>query len=215
MDGISKSHWITIFESMVDQIDEGILIVDATKKDLPIIFANKGFYLITGYEPSEVIGKNPRFLKGPHTNDKSANVIVDCIKNKKKGSANVLNYKKDGSTFWNHFSISPIWDSDGNLTHWIGIQRDITKIVEIIESTSKDHSMNVTIHTMNDLLNNFLNSLIYFRQHLEDCPDTDSEALNEFDDIFDNFKHDFLKLSEIEKYKEKNLGDDFSVLDIE
>ncbi|NOX64305.1 MAG: PAS domain-containing protein [Chlorobi bacterium] len=215
MERIPLSQWDTIFKSMVDKIDEGILIVDANQKGMPIIFANKGFYKITGYEPNEVIGNNPKFLKGPETNNKAANMVRDCIRNKKNGSINVLNYKKDGTTFWNHFSISPIKDNLGNVTYWIGIQRDITKIVEIIESKSKKHSMTVTIHTMNDILNNFLNSLFFFRQHLEDCAGSDIKILDEFDDAYNNFKNEFIRLSNIEKFKEKKLGDDFSVLDLE
>ncbi len=215
MEKISLAQLNTIFLRMVNLINEGILIVDASEKNMPIIFANKGFSKITGYKPNEVIGKNPSFLQGPDTGKKAVDMIINCIKNKKNGSVNVLNYKKDGTTFWNHFSICPITDNQGNVTHWIGIQRDITPIIEAIESQSKNHSMNVTIHTVNDLVNNFLNSLSFFRQHLEDCADSDIKVLYEFDDVFNKFKNEFTRLSNIEEYKERKLGNDFSVLDLE
>ena len=215
MERISTPHLSAIFVSMVNQIDEGILVVDANQKDMPIIFANKGFYKITGYESNEIIGKNPRFLKGPETNINAAHMISDCIRNKKNGSVNVLNYKKDGSTFWNHFSISPIIDNLGNVTHWIGIERDITLIMEITQSNSKEHSMVVTIHTINDILNNFLNYLSLFRQSFESSPNSDKEILVEYDDVYKKFMEEFKRLCTIEKYKEKKLGDAFSILDLE
>jgi len=215
MERISLPQLNAIFLKMINLIDEGILIVDASQKDMPIIFANKGFYKKTDYKPNEVIGKNPRFLQGPDTDKKAANMIIDCIRNKRNGSVNVLNYKKDGTTFWNHFSISPITNNQGNVTYWIGIERDITPIIEMVENQSKNRSMNVTIHTVNDLVNNFLNSLFFFKQHLEDCTNPDIKILNEFDDVFNKFKNEFIRLSNIEEYKERKLGDDFSVLDLE
>jgi PAS domain S-box-containing protein len=200
---------------MINQIDEGIMITDANQKDLPIIFVNKGFCKITGYEPNEVIGKNPRFLKGQETDIKASEMISDCIRNKKNGTANILNYKKDGSKFWNHFSISPSINNLGNVTHWIGIERDITPLMEITQSKSEEHSMVVTIHTVNDIVNNFLNSLLLFRESLESCTNSDKIILVEFDNIYNKFLEDFNRLGNLEKYKEKKLGDDFSVLDLE
>lgn len=215
MERVSIPQLNTIFVSMVNQIDEGLLIVDSNQKDMPIIFANKGFYKITGYEANEIIGKNPRFLKGPGTDINSAHFIRDCIRDKKSGSINVLNYRKDGSTFWNHFSISPIFDNQGSLTHWIGIERDITLIMEITQSKSKEHSMVVTIHTIHDIINNFLNSLSFFRQSIESCHNSDKELLVEFDNAYNKFMEEFKRLRDIEKYKEKKLGDDFFILDLE
>jgi PAS domain S-box-containing protein len=215
MERLSTPQLHTIFERMVNLVDEGVLIVDPNREDMPIIFANNGFTKITGYETSEVIGKNPRFLKGPETDTNAANMIRTSLTNKKNGTVNILNYKKDGSIFWNHFSVTPIIDNLGNVTHWIGIERDITPIMEIIQSKSKEHSMVVTIHTINDIINNFLNSLFFFRQAMEDHPNYDNELLVEFDNVYKVFMEEFQRLSNIEKYKEKKLSDDFSVLDLE
>ena len=155
MRNISISQFDTILEKMIDLIDEGILIVDAQQNDMPVVYANRGFTKITGYEASEVIGKNPRFLRGPETDSKASNMIKDCILNKKNGTVNILNYKKDGSVYWNHFSITPFTDNSGNVTHWIGIQRDVTPIIEIIQNKAKEQSMVVTIRTINDIINDF------------------------------------------------------------
>ena len=214
MIGLSYSQFDKVFEKMINLVDEGILIADAQLEDMPIIYANRGFTKITGYAAEEVIGKNPRFLRGPETDYKAAGVIKECIINKKNGTANIINYKKDGSIFWNHFSITPIIDDLENVTHWIGIQRDITPIVDMIQKKAKEESMVVTIRTINDIVNNFLNSLQLFKQSIENLPGLDKKFIEEFDNEYSNFMDKLKQLSQLEKYKEKNIGNDFSVLDI-
>jgi PAS domain S-box-containing protein len=200
---------------MVDLVDEGIIIVDAQQDDMPIIFANSGFSKITGYSVSEVLGKNPRFLTGPETDPIASRNIRECIINKKNTVANILNYKKDGSVFWNHFSITPIFDNLNNVTHWIGIQRDITPIMEIIQDQSKDQSMLVTMHTINHIINNFLNSLSLFQEAMENCTGLDKKLLEEFESEHKKLLQKLKLMSNIEKYKEKEIGNGFSILDIE
>ena len=215
MKNLSKSQLDTIFVSMINQIEEGILIVDATQKNLPIIFANKGFHKITGYESSDVIGKNPKFLIGPKTDIKNNNLIGDCIRKKKRGSFTVLNYKKDGSTFWNHFTIYPILNDQNNVTHWIGIERDITLILETTQDKSNNQSMVTTINTISDFINNFLNYLSYFKQNCESDPNVNKELLAEFDDVYEKFIKDIRLLYTAVKFKEKRISGNFSVLDLE
>lgn len=204
-----------IFEKMINLVDEGILIVDALKEDMPVIYANYGFSKITGYTSAEVIGKNPRFLKGPETDLKTSCLIKDCIKNKKNGTANILNYKKDGTIFWNHFSITPILDEKKRVTHWIGIQRDITPLMQVFQSNAKDQSMVVTIRTINDIINNFLNSLFLLKQTLEETSNIDKNLMEEFNNEYNDFIGKLKLLSKAEKFKEKKIGNDFSVLDLE
>ncbi|MGA7722074.1 MAG: PAS domain-containing protein [Ignavibacteriaceae bacterium] len=215
MSSLSISQLEPIFTKMVNLVDEGIIIVDAQKDDLPIIYSNSGFSNITGYSAEEAAGKNPRFLTGPETNPKVSDYIKDCIKNKKIASANILNYKKDGTKFWNHFSITPIFDNLENVTHWIGIQRDITPIMDVIQDKSKEQSMYVTIHTINHIINNFLNSLVLFKDAMENCFGIDNKLLEEFNNEYNNLIQKLKLMSRIEKYKEKNIGGNFPILDIE
>ena len=218
MERISKSQWPVIFESMVQRIEEGIIVVDALKEDMPIIFVNKGFTELTGYERQEVLGKNPRFLQGKDTSPNAVRKIRECLHEGKNGSVNLLNYKKDGGQFWNHFSITPIRNEAGEVTYWIGIQRDITTMVKFIEAKSQTQSMTTTINTMNDIINNFLNSLLYLRESLEEHDKSDNanhKIIDEFDYAFDLLKKEFMRLCNIEQYKEKKLKDDFSILDFE
>ncbi len=215
MKNLSKHELETIYLKMVNAIDEGIIIVDATQANLPIIFANEGFYKITGYKSDEVIGKNPKFLVGQDTKTETLQLINDYIKKGKNGSFTIINYKKDGSKFWNHFTITPIFDNQNNLTHWVGIERDITLILNITKKESGTQSMTATINTVSDLINNFLNYISYFRNNCDHYPNFDKELLTEFDNAYTIFIKDIRLLYNIVKYKEKRLGEDFSVIDFE
>ncbi|MEX0289897.1 MAG: PAS domain-containing protein, partial [Flavobacteriaceae bacterium] len=108
----------------------GIIIADAKSPDLPIIYCNSAFTKLTGYEESEVLGKNCRFLQN---DDRDQEAIVTMAKAIQKGEACrvvVRNYRKDGSLFWNEVSIRPLHDANHQLTHFIGVQNDVTEIQE-------------------------------------------------------------------------------------
>ncbi|MUG92641.1 PAS domain S-box protein [Scytonema sp. UIC 10036] len=105
----------------------GIVITDVTMPDSPIIYANKAFEQITGYSIEEVLGRNCRFLQNGDTNQLGLIELRNAITQGKGCTVVLRNYRKDGSLFWNELSISPVHDSNGNLTHYIGIQSDITE----------------------------------------------------------------------------------------
>lgn len=105
----------------------GIVICDPNAADCPIVYCNPAFVCITGYSMDEVIGRNCRFLQGPDSDPEMVKLIEVSLK-KKLGCQVVLkNYRKDGTSFWNELVISPVHDSGGRLTHFIGIITDITE----------------------------------------------------------------------------------------
>ena len=106
---------------------EGIAITNPSLPDNPIIYANMGFELMTGYSVESVVGRNCRFLQGNHTDPETAAVIRKAIAEQKECVVEILNYKKDGTPFWNRLSITPVRDSSGRTTHFIGVQSDVTK----------------------------------------------------------------------------------------
>lgn len=105
----------------------GIVICDARLPNLPIIYANPAFEYITGYSPEEVIGRSCRFLQGNDTNQPEIQELRNAIQQAKNCTVVLRNYRKDGSLFWNELNISPVFDADGNCTHYVGIQNDITE----------------------------------------------------------------------------------------
>jgi sigma-B regulation protein RsbU (phosphoserine phosphatase) len=110
----------------LDVAAEGITIADARRPDRPLIYANQGFVRMTGYAVAEVLGRNCRFLQGPDTDLRAAQDIREAIEEERECVVEILNYRKDRSTFWNRLSITPVRDESGRVSHFIGIQSDVT-----------------------------------------------------------------------------------------
>nr|AML76626.1 putative LOV domain-containing protein [Ochna serrulata] len=111
-------------------LQQTFVVSDATKPDCPIMYASSGFFTMTGYSSKEVIGRNCRFLQGPETDGKEVEKIRDAVKNGKSYSGRLLNYKKDGTPFWNLLTVTPIKDDLGNTIKFIGMQVEVSKYTE-------------------------------------------------------------------------------------
>lgn len=105
----------------------GIIICDPYQDDWPIIYCNPAFSTITGYPSEEVLGRNCRFLQGSETDDRYVQQVRDCLREERDGQIILRNYKKDGTPLWNELTISPVRDGSGKLTHFVGVQTDITE----------------------------------------------------------------------------------------
>jgi PAS domain S-box-containing protein len=105
---------------------EGITISDFRQDDNPLIYANEGFTRLTGYRVDEAVGHNCRFLQGPDTDTEAVGRIRDAIRRGETCTVDLLNYRKDGTPFWNRLAITPVRDTAGEITHFVGIQSDIT-----------------------------------------------------------------------------------------
>jgi adenylate cyclase len=105
----------------------GMVIADARLPDMPLIYVNPAFERMTGYSAAEVLGYNCRFLQGEKTDRQAVNRLRSAIKAGRNLTLKLLNYHKNGTPFWNELTISPIFDLDNQLTHYVGIQSDITK----------------------------------------------------------------------------------------
>ena len=103
-----------------------VVIVDATAHDFPIVDVNPAFEHLTGYASDEVIGKNCRLLQGHHTDSDAVARIRHAIERSEEVSVTILNYRKDGTPFWNDVHISPVLDQTGKLTHFVGVQSDVS-----------------------------------------------------------------------------------------
>lgn len=104
----------------------GIVIADARLPDMPLIYVNPAFEQITGYSPTEVLGYNCRFLQGKRTDRAQVDRLRVAIDAGKDCTVILLNHRKDGTPFWNELTISPIYDEQNQLTHFIGVQSDVS-----------------------------------------------------------------------------------------
>jgi len=114
----------------MDTAPIGITIADATEPDEPLIYVNDQFESLTGYTKAEVIGRNCRFLQGEDTDPEAVTTIRDAIEAEEPVSVELRNYRKDGTGFWNHVTIAPIRDADGDVTQYVGFQEDVTDRTE-------------------------------------------------------------------------------------
>lgn len=97
-------------------------ITDPSLEDNPVIYVSEGFLKLTGYEFEDIVGKNCRFLQGPETAKEDRKRIYDAIKDEKDCSVNLLNYKKDGTTFANEFFLTTLRTPTKEIAYYIGIQ---------------------------------------------------------------------------------------------
>ncbi len=111
----------------MDSAFNGITITDAQKEDNPLIYANKAFEKITGYGQNEILNRNCRFLQNDDNQQLGIKEMRNAIHKGESCSVVLRNYKKNGSMFWNEVSLNPIKDEHGVVTHFVGIQNDITK----------------------------------------------------------------------------------------
>lgn len=114
-------------ERSVEASVNGVLIADAKLPDMPIVYANKAFTDMTGYSQEEMIGQNCRILQGLDSDLDAVAKIRRRLSEQRDVNVTLCNYRKDGTLFWNDLYISPVRDNEGSVTHFVGVQHDITK----------------------------------------------------------------------------------------
>ncbi|CAK7329043.1 unnamed protein product [Dovyalis caffra] len=111
-------------------LQQTFVVSDATKPNCPIMYASSGFFTMTGYSSKEVIGRNCRFLQGADTDPNEVAKIRDAVKNGTSYCGRLLNYKKNGTPFWNLLTVTPIKDDRGKTIKFIGMQVEVSKYTE-------------------------------------------------------------------------------------
>lgn len=209
---LSNDDSVLIFQKAANTIDESIVIADAQAKNTPIIYVNQAFSRITGYSKEDVLGKNCRFLQGPGTDPAAVETIREALSARKNCVVEILNYRKDGTEFWNRLSIVPIMNEKGTATHFVGIQSDITLSKQLTQEISELNAMKTTIQTVNDITFNYMNYLQLFKLQVSELIGKEHTLIDEFERAFSNAYGKLQKLNGIEKYSETLLGDKIKVL---
>lgn len=157
LDGVYavESH-LRMFERAVKASDFGFLIVDARLADQPIIYCNPAFERISGYSFREVVGRNCRFLQRPGEEQPALETLREAIRNNMPCQVLLRNYRKDGALFWNELTVSPVRDTGGNITHFIGMQSDVTARVE---AERRKQEVEARFHSLFD---NSLDGIAYY-----------------------------------------------------
>ena len=111
----------------LESTNSGVIITDNRLPDNPIVFCNHAFENMTGYSRAEIVGRNCRFLQESDNQQQSLISLRLAIANGSPITIELINYHKDGTPFWNELSIAPVRDPEGAVSHFIGIQNDITR----------------------------------------------------------------------------------------
>ena len=150
---------LNLRDRAIQAVKQGILITDPNQPDHPIIYASPGFMQLTGYTAAEVIGRNCRFLQGKNTDPTAVTRVREAIQHKRHCTVEVLNYRKDGTTFWNELSISPVLDPSGRLTHFVGAQVDVTERRLLEEQLRQSQKMDAVGQLAGGIAHDFNNLL--------------------------------------------------------
>ena len=126
-----KNKQLKLYFDAINASISGMTITDYSREDNPIIFCNEAFTELTGYSRKEVLGRNCRFLQGDDRDQESRSVIREAVENGKPCNVLIRNYRKDGTLFWNELKISPIRNAYGTIEYMVGIQNNVTELLEI------------------------------------------------------------------------------------
>jgi PAS domain S-box-containing protein len=182
---VSGGHPLTdvrgdnIFFAAIQTTRMPMIVTDPHQPDNPIVFANNAFVQMCGYKRVELVGHNCRFLQGPETDPESINEIRHAIHDRREIAIEILNYRKDGSTFWNALYISPVYDASGKLVYFFGSQLDVSRRRDAEEALRQSQKMEALgqltggiAHDFNNLLTITFGYVDLLKRHIsgEDQP---------------------------------------------
>ena len=128
-DGVSPhvQDVLRLQERAIAAVGSGVTIADVRQPDCPVVYCNPAFTAVTGYAPADVLGLNCRFLQGSDTDPSVVSLLRDAVRDGRSCTAVFKNYRKDQTPFWNELTLTPVHDEAGRLTHFIGVQHDVTR----------------------------------------------------------------------------------------
>jgi PAS domain S-box-containing protein len=166
-----REKQLNLFGRAIESAVQGITIADAQQEDEPLVYANAAFEEITGYSIDDALGRNCRFLQGPNTDQDAVRRLRRGVKNAQPVSVDILNYRKDETAFWNRVDIVPIKDDSGTVTHFLGLQQDIS------ESKQSKQRLSVLNRILRHNLRNKVNVIQAHTERIENDEGDTAEAI--------------------------------------
>ncbi len=116
----------TLLRRALDLAGTGFVLTDPRLDDDPIVYVNEAFTRLTGYAPADVLGRNCRLLQGPETAPEAVDELRVAVRDRRPAVATLINYRRDGTPFWNEVHLSPVRDEHGEVVRFVGVQVDVT-----------------------------------------------------------------------------------------
>lgn len=126
-----------VLSQILDACVNGITLSDPDQPDNPIVYANKAFERVTGYARDDILGRNCRFLQGSDRDQPEVGRIREALRDHVPVTVILRNYRKDGSLFYNQFTIRPLIDPEGKVIYYLGVQYDVTDKIRTEEDLRK------------------------------------------------------------------------------
>ena len=172
MGRVGKRHWKQsvirqdglderggVFFAALEMTRMPMILTDPRQADNPIVFANNAFLDLTGYEASEVLGRNCRFLQGAETDPDQVTELREAVSTREAIALEILNYRRDGSAFWNAVFIGPVYGPDHELLYFFASQLDVTARREAQQQTAQSQKMEAIGQLTAGLAHDFNNIL--------------------------------------------------------
>lgn len=122
---------LDLLKKAIDTANDGLVIAEQEGDDTILLYVNEAFERLTGYSEEDILYQDCRFLQGEERDQDARNIIRSAIDAGKPCRVRLRNYHKDGTAFWNELSITPILNEEDGLTYYIGVQKDVSREVEI------------------------------------------------------------------------------------
>ncbi|MCR0983398.1 histidine kinase famiy protein [Roseomonas pecuniae] len=164
--GFSSTH-SDIFFAAVEMTRMPMIVTDPNQPDNPIAFANQAFLKMTGYEPEEIVGRNCRFLQGPDTDRETVAEVRRAVEARREIATEILNYRKNGSTFWNALFISPVLNPQGELIYFFASQLDVSRRRDAEDALRQAQKMEALGQLTGGIAHDFNNLLQVMRGYMD------------------------------------------------
>lgn len=135
-----SNEQLRLLRRVVQSAACGIVVADALQEDLPLVYVNPAFEAMTGYRADEVLGRNCRFLHSTESGQAALNEVRAALREQRETRVLLRNFRKGGQLFLNQFLLSPVRNTEGKVTHYVGIQEDVTER-EMARQRMAEHSM--------------------------------------------------------------------------
>ena len=216
---LKPEEFINVVSRFLSLTNNGLIIINVSGKDLPIVYTNSGFFRLTGYNADEIIGHDIKVLLGSKSNDKGSSIIDKILIDKIGGSLHSKLYRKNQSYFDALLAFTPLYSENGEIDYIFAILEDITEKKENIEREASIKTYRTTIETVNDIIFNYMNFLKIFNDELGEInEETPSKLLSNMLDTFEDeyrivFKK-LTKLNDLSSFSQKKLSKDLNIINI-